>query len=124
MSKDDVIQAAQSMDGKKTRMKRLETEPTGTKERKLPKEVLQGLEEHFGIKLNKVRVHTGGNIADICKELKTKVFTKDQNIYFAKASEAKNKEILTSQLTQVIHMFNDKMKKKTKSGRVLVGKRK
>ena len=123
MSKDDVIQAAQSMDGKKTRMKRLETEPTGTKERKLPKEVLQGLEEHFGIKLNKVRVHTGGNIKDICRELKTKVFTIDQNIYFAKTGDAKNTEILTAQLTQVIQMFNDKMKKKTKEGRAVVGKK-
>ncbi|MCB1342326.1 MAG: DUF4157 domain-containing protein [Pseudooceanicola sp.] len=123
MSKEDVIQQAQSAEGKKARFKKLETEPTGTREKKLPKDVKAGLEEHFGVKLGKVRVHTGGNIKDICRELKTKVFTIDQNIYFAKTGDAKNTEILTAQLTQVIQMFNDKMKKKTKEGRAVVGKK-
>ncbi|MFC4669774.1 DUF4157 domain-containing protein [Seohaeicola nanhaiensis] len=123
MSKDDVIQMAQSREGKKARMKKLETEPSGTREKKLPKEVKEGLEEHFGVKLNKVRVHTGGNIKDICRELKTKAFCIDQNLYFAKTSDAKNSEMLTNQLTQVIQLFNDKVKKKTKQGRALIGKK-
>lgn len=123
MSKDDVIQLAQSKEGKKARMKKLETEPTGTREKKLPKEVKDGLEEHFGVKLSKVRVHTGGNIKDICRELKTKAFVIDQNLYFSKTSDAKNTEMLTNQLTQVIQLFNDKLKKKTKDGRAIIAKK-
>ncbi|GHF43620.1 eCIS core domain-containing protein [Seohaeicola zhoushanensis] len=123
MSKDDVIQLAQSKEGKKARMKKLETEPAGTREKKLPKEVKDGLEEHFGVKLSKVRVHTGGNIKDICRELKTKAFVIDQNLYFSKTSDAKNTEMLTNQLTQVIQLFNDKLKKKTKDGRAIIAKK-
>jgi len=75
MSIEDVKQAAESLKGKKAKLKRYQTEPADTKAKKLPKDVLKGLEDHFGIKLAKVRVHTGGNIKDVCKELKAQAFT-------------------------------------------------
>lgn len=118
MSADDGV-----AETRKSKLKKLETEPTGTKEKKLPKDVLKELEDQFGTKLNRVRVHTGGNIAEIAKTLKTKVFVIDQNVYCAKTSDAKNPEVLKKHLTQVINLFKDKMKKKTKEGRALVGKK-
>ena len=89
MSKDVVKAKAEALKGKKAKVKKYKTEPADTKELKLPKPVRQGLEEHFsGAKLSKVRVHVGGNIKDVAKELKAKAFTIGQNIYVAKSGDA------------------------------------
>lgn len=121
MSANDTNPSAN--DGRKSKLKKLETKPSGTKEKKLPKPLLSELEDQFGIKLNRVRVHTGGNIAEIAKELKAKVFVIDQNIYCVKPGDAKNPEVLKNHLTQAINLFKDKLKKKTKDGRAIVGKK-
>ena len=123
MSKESVIAKAKSLQGKRAKLKKYATEPADTKEKKLPKDVKDGLEEHFGQKLSKVRVHTGGNIKEIARDLKAKAFTINQNIYFTKAGEAKNSELLAHELTHVIQQGGGKMKKKTREGMALVAKR-
>ena len=121
MSKDSVIAKAQALEGKKARLKPCDEAPSGTKVKKLPKDVIDGLEEHFNVKLNKVRVHTGGNIAEIGRKLKAKAFTIDQNIYLVKSGDVKNSELLAHELTHVIQQSGGKLKKKTKPGKALIG---
>lgn len=122
MKKEDIVQLATKLNGKKARVKRLKTQPQSDKAQKLPKEVRQGLEEHFGAKLAKVRVHTGGNLKDVGKELKAKSFTIGENIYFAKPGDAKNRELLAHELTHVIQQTRGKMPKRAKAGTALVSK--
>lgn len=123
MSKDIVKAKAEKLKGKKAKVKKYKTEPVGTKELKLPKPVLEGLEEHFrGAKLSKVRVHVGGNIMEVAKELKAMAFTIGENVYVRKAGDAKNNELLAHELTHVIQQSNGKMPKKSKPGTALVSK--
>lgn len=123
MSKDTVIAKAKSLEGRKAKYKNCETQPADTKVKKLPKDVKAGLEEHFKVKLDKVRVHTGGNVEEIAKSLKARAFVIDQNIYFRRPSEAKKAEVLAHELTHTMQLFGGKMKKKTKEGRALVCKK-
>ena len=122
MSIEDVKQTAESLKGKKAKLKRYQTEPADTNAKKLPKDVLKGLEDHFGIKLTKVRVHTGGNIKDVCKELKAPAFTIAQDIYFKTPAAAKDTRLLAHELTHVIQQSQGKMPKKAKPGTALIAK--
>ena len=122
MGKDNVIQKAKSLVGKKAKLKNCNKVPTGTEEKKLHKDVKAGLEEHFSANLSKVRVHTGGNIKEICRELKAKAFTVDQNVYFMKSGDAKNPELVAHELTHVLNLYGGKIKKKSKQGKALVAK--
>lgn len=122
MSTQDIKQVAENLAKKKAKVKRLKTEPADTTDKKLHKEVRKALEEHFGIKLTKVRVHTGGNLKEVCKELKVKAFTIGENIYFAKPGEAKDNELVAHELTHVIQKSSGKMPKKAKPGTALVSK--
>ena len=122
MKAQDIKQIAQGLSGKKAKIKKLKTEPADTKAKKLPKEVKDGLEEHFRTKLSKVRVHTGGNLKDVCKEMKAKAFTVGENIYFGKPAHGKDSELLAHELTHVIQKSQGKMPKKAKPGTALVSK--
>ncbi len=122
MSKDEVKAKADALKGKKAKIKKYQTEPSGTKELKLPRDVKAGLEEQFGAKLSKVRVHIGGNIKDVGKELKAKVFTIGQNVYLTKSGDAKSNELLAHELTHVIQKSGGKMPKKSKPGTAFVTK--
>jgi hypothetical protein len=122
MSVEEVKSTAEGLAKKKARIKKLKTEPADTKEKKLPKDVLDGLEEHFGTNLSKVRVHIGGNAKEVCKELKTKAFTIGENIYVAKSSDAKNSSLLAHELTHVIQQSGGRMPKKAKPGTALITK--
>ena len=122
MSIEDIKQVAEGLAKKKAKVKKLKTEPADTTDKKLPKDVLKGLEEHFGIKLGKVRVHTGGNLKDVCKEIKTRAFTIGENIYFAKPGDAKDNNFLAHELTHVIQQSAGRMPKKAKEGTALVSK--
>ena len=123
MSKESVVAKAKSLVGKRAKLKKCDTKPEGTKEKKLPKDVVDGLEEVFGQKLTKVRVHTGGNIKEIGREVKAKAFAIGQNIYFVKTGEAKKSDLLAHELTHVIQQGGGKLKKKTREGMVLTCKR-
>ncbi|MCF6234627.1 MAG: DUF4157 domain-containing protein [Rhodobacteraceae bacterium] len=122
MSIEDIKQVAESLAKKKAKVKKLKTEPADTTVKKLNKEVMKGLEDHFGIKLAKVRVHTGGNLKDVCKEIKARAFTIGENTYFAKPGDAKDNNLLAHELTHVIQQSADKMPKKAKPGTALVSK--
>ncbi len=122
MSIDVIKQVAENLAKKKSKIKKLKTEPADTTDKKLHKDVRDALEEHFGISLTKVRVHTGGNLRDVCKELKTKAFTIGENIYFAKPAQAKDNELVAHELTHVIQRSAGKMPKKAKPGTALVSK--
>jgi len=122
MSKDEIIQTADALAGKKARLKKFSTEPTSDKEVKLPKDVKDALEEHFNVKLTMVRVHSGGNIRDVGKELKAKAFTIGQNVYVTKPGMAKDKQLLAHELTHVIQQSGGKMPKRAKPGTALISK--
>lgn len=122
MSKEDIVNLAKSLDGKKARVKKYQTAPLGEKEIKLPKDVKDGLEAHFGAKLNKVRVHSGGNIREVGKELKVKVFTIAETVYVSKPGDAKNSELLAHELTHVIQQSGGRMPKRSKPGTAFVTK--
>ncbi|MFD3189766.1 DUF4157 domain-containing protein [Sedimentitalea sp. HM32M-2] len=124
MSKDSVKAVAETQSGKKASIRKYQTEPADTKELKLPKDVREGLEAHFsGAKLSKVRVHMGGNIKEVGKELKAKAFTIGQNLYVTKSGDAKNSELLAHELTHVIQQAGGKMPKKSKPGTAFVAKK-
>ncbi len=122
MKPEDVKKLAEELQGKKARMKKLDALPTDTKPVKLPKGVAKGLEQHFNkAKLNKVRLHVGGNAKDVCKKLKAKAFTHGFNVYLAKNGDAKNDRLLAHELTHVIQQGNGKWPK-PKPGKALTSK--
>lgn len=122
MNKDDVIKIASEQAGKKAEVKKLSAPPTSDKQIKLPRDVKQGLEQHFDAKLTPVRVHTGGNIKDLCKQMKCKAFTIGPDVYVKKTSDAKNSELLAHELTHVIQKSQGRMPKKARPGTALVSK--
>jgi hypothetical protein len=121
ISPQDITAQAEALRGKKARRKKLLTEPEGTKGKKLPSDVRKGLEAHFGSKLSKVQVHFGGNIKDLCKELKSKAFTIGNDVYFAKGADTKNPERLVHELTHVLQQGGGRMPK-PKDGLAYVSK--
>lgn len=121
MKPEQVKAAAEATGGKKARRKKLKTQPQDTKEKKLPKDIQKGLEAHFGRTLSKVRVHTGGNAAGICKEVKARAFTIGNNIYFRKPGDAKNGELLVHELAHVLQQGKGRMPK-PREGEALTSK--
>ena len=120
MSAEKIKQVAEGLAKKKAKVKKLKSEPVDTTDKKLHKDVQKGLEDHFGIKLSNVRVHTGGNLKDVCKELKARAFTVGESIYFAKPADAKDNELVAHELTHVIQQSAGRMPKKAKPGTALV----
>lgn len=121
MADEKLKKIAEKLKGKKAKKKKLKDEPKDTKSAKPPKDVLETLEETLGADLKKVKVHTGGNVPDLCKDMKSKAFTMGNNIYLEKPGDAKNKELLAHELTHVIQHGNGKMPKE-KKGEALVSK--
>lgn len=121
MADEKLKKIVEKLKGKKAKKMKLKEEPKDTKESKPPKEVLETMEELLGADVKKVRVHSGGNAADLCKELKTKAFTMGHNIFVAKPGDAKNKELLAHELTHAIQQNNGKVPKE-KKGEALVSK--
>ncbi len=120
-SPEEIAAMVEALGGKKAKRKALKSAPEGTKEKKLPKDVRDGLEKHFGSKLAKVRVHTGGNAKEICKELKAKAFTIGHDVYFMRPADAKKPELLVHELTHVLQQSHGKIPK-PKEGVALISK--
>ena len=118
---EDVKAIAEKLKGKKAKVKPLDVAVTGTKSAKLPKDVAKGLQDLLGAKLDGVRVHTGGNAPDLCKQLGAKAFAQGSDIYLAKASDAKNSKLLAHELTHVVQQGGGRVPKAQK-GKVLVTK--
>lgn len=104
-----VKDAAEKLKGKKAKRKSIEGKPENTKAAPLLPAVKKALEDEFGANLSKVKVHTGGNVPDIAKDLGAKAFTQGNNIYFAKPGDAKNPQILAHELVHVIQQGRGKM---------------
>ncbi len=119
---DDFKTIFEKLKGKKAKFKPLPEEPQDTTSKKLPKDLLKEAEEHFGAKLNKVRIHTDGNSEDICKQLKAKAFTVGADIYFRKPGWAKDKKMVAHELAHVIQQQGGKISPKPKKGKALVSK--
>lgn len=119
---DDVTSTAEALKGKKAKVKALESQPEGTKSLKLPKDVKEGLEDLFGAKLSKVRVHFGGNSTQMCKEVRARAFTQGNDIYVSKPAFAKDSKFLTHELTHVIQQAGGKKMPKPQDGKVLTTK--
>lgn len=111
MKTEEIKKIAERLKGKKAKVKKLDKEPAGTKAKKLPKDVQAGLEEALGAKLDKVRVHTGGNAAELAKSLGAKAFTQGTDIYFAKPGDAKDAKLLAHELTHVVQQGNGRVQK-------------
>lgn len=118
---DDFKAIFEKLKGKKAKFKPLPEEPADTKAKKLPSDVRKQLEEHFGAKLNKVRVHTDGNSEELCKKLKAKAFTYGPDIYFKKPGFAKDQKLLAHEMAHVLQQTKGKVPK-PKKGKVLVSK--
>lgn len=122
MAEDEIKKITEKLKGKKAKTKTLKTKPEGTKSIKLPKDVAKGLNEAFGADLSKVRVHSGGNAADVCKELGAKAFSMGNDIYMAKPADAKNAKLLAHELTHVIQQAGGKKMPKRQELKASVSK--
>ena len=122
MAEDEVKKIAEKLKGKKAKTKSLKTTPEGTKSIKLPKDVAKGLGDAFGADLSKVRVHTGGNAAEICKEMGAKAFAMGNDLFMAKPADAKNNKLLAHELTHVIQQAGGKKMPKRQEGKASVSK--
>jgi len=122
MAEDPIKKITAKLKGKKAKAKPLKTEPSGTKATKLPKDIAKGMEEAFGTDLSKVRVHVGGNAAEMCKELGAKAFAMGNDIFLAKPGDAKNSKFLAHELSHVVQQGGGKKMPKAKKGKVLVSK--
>lgn len=119
---EDIKKIAEDLKGKKAKFKSLDAKIEGTKETKLPKDVKEALKDVFGAKLDKVRVHVGGNAPDMCKQIKARAFTHGNNIVLMKSSDAKNSRLIAHELTHVIQQAGGKKMPKEQKGKVLVTK--
>jgi len=119
---EDIKKIAEDLKGKKAKFKSLDGVPEGTKALKLPKDVLDGMKQVFGANLSKVRVHVGGNSAELCKQIKAKAFTSGSNIVVMKPGFAKDSGLLAHELTHVIQQAGGKKMPKEQSGKVLITK--
>jgi len=122
MANDKIKKLIEKLKGKKAKVKAIKTEPEGTKSVKLYADVVEPVETVTGGDVKKVRIHSGGNTPEICKELGAKAFTQGPNIYFAKPSDAKNKELIAHELTHVIQQNGGRKMPKEQKGKVYVSK--
>lgn len=106
---DIVKETTEKLKGKKARTKKLSSQPEGTKGKPLSGPLRKALEEALEADLSKVKVHVGGNVAELSNELGAKAFTIGTDIYFAKPSDAKNLKTLAHELTHVVQQGNGKM---------------
>ncbi len=121
MKAEEAEKIVGALKNKKAKPKAINTEISGTKATKLNNKLRSSLESALGADLSKVRVHVGGNAADICKELKAKAFTNGNDIYFAKGGDAKDNKLLAHEITHVVQQANGRMPKAQK-GKVLISK--
>ncbi|GGA18177.1 eCIS core domain-containing protein [Neptunicoccus cionae] len=107
--------------GKRAISKKLDNLPEDTSAKKLPPAIAKSMKESFKGDFKKIMLHTGGNIKNVGKSIKAKVFTVDNNMYFVKAGDAKNAGLIAHELTHVVQQ-NGGILPKTTKGKALVSK--
>ncbi len=95
---------------KKAKLKDMPEEPTGTKSKKLDSKMAAAFKEAYGGNVANVQVHTGGNIADIAKNLRVRAFSHGPHIYLAKPSDANDQMLLAHELAHVLNQGGGKIK--------------
>lgn len=108
----------ESAKGKKGKIKSIDARPEGTKEKKLPKEVREALEEQFKGKFKNVRVHTGGNAADVGKLIGARAYTVGDHIFLSKPADMNNHKLLAHELTHAVQQSSGKLRKE-KAGKAV-----
>jgi len=116
-----VKETTEKLKGKKAKLKKLSGKPEGTKSQPLPGPLKKALAEALDADLGKVRIHTGGNAAELAKELGAKAFAIGPDLYFGKASDAKDMKTVAHELTHVVQQGRGKMPPET-AGKALTSK--
>lgn len=120
-AKTILAKVKEKVKNKKAKVKKLETEPSGTKSKKLDGKMAAALKEEFGSDFSKVKIHTGGNAAEISKKLGATAFTHGTDLYFAKSGDANNLQLIAHELTHVVQQQGGKIKPAMK-GKALTSK--
>lgn len=107
--------------GKRAISKKMSDLPKDTTAKKLPPAIAKSMKETFKGDFKKVMLHTGGNIKDVGKTIKAKIFTVDYDMYFVKAGDAKDVGLIAHELTHVVQQNGGTYPKTTK-GKALVSK--
>ena len=84
--------------------------PAKSSGKALDKETRSTMEEAFGQSLSKVRVHTGKEAAEACKQMGVKAFTVGSDIFFKDGRPSA--ELLAHELTHVIQQGGKPVKGK------------
>ena len=119
--KEIVKKIVEKLKNKKAKVKKVETQPEGTKGTSLPGPLKKALEEELGVNLSKVRVHTGGNAGEIAKSLGAKAFTVGNDVFFGKPGDAKDAATVAHELWHVVQQGKGKMPK-AQDGKALTSK--
>lgn len=119
--KETVKKVVDKVRGKGKEVK-LDTEPNGTKAKPLDNKLRAALEEVTGADLKRVRVHTGGNAAELADGLKAKAFTKGSDIYFAKPGDAKRPELLAHEIAHMVQQGGGRAPATPKRGKASISK--
>ena len=115
---EDIIrQTANDLKGRKARVRSISAKPEGTRKSPLPPAVKKALEAQFGADMCKVRVHTGGNVPDLAKELGAKAFTIGNDICFAHPGDATDPETLAHQMPFMVQQGGGRMPKEKDGNR-------
>ncbi len=115
---EKIMAAIEKAKGKKAKIKPIKMEISGAKPKGMPKEVQQALEEVFGAKLSKVRLHTGGNLREVGSNIGAYVFAVGNDIYFRNAKDASDKQLLAHEVAHMVQAAGGKGMPKEKSGKV------
>lgn len=115
-----VEEQAKKLKGKKA--KAISAEPAGTKAKPLDRKLRTALEETLGANLKDVKIHTGGNAADISKSLGAKAFAVGSDIYFSKPADAGNVKLVAHEVIHVLQAGSGKKAPAAKKGKALTSK--
>ncbi len=117
-----VEEQAKKLKGKKAKAKTMATEPAGTKAKPLDRKLRTALEETLGADLKDVKIHTGGNAAEISKAVGAKAFAVGSDIYFAKPADAGNVKLVAHEVIHVVQAGTGKKPPAAKKGKALTSK--
>jgi len=120
-AKEILAKVQEKVKNKKAKVKSMPDEPSGTKSKKLDGKMAAALKESFGTNFSKVKIHTGGNAAEIAKALRADAFTVGHDVYFAKPAGASDLGLIAHELTHVVQQGGGKIKPAQK-GKALTSK--
>lgn len=115
---DKIKQAIEKAKGKRAVAKKIDIEIVGAKSKALPKDVKEAMADAFGTRLDKVRLHTGGNLREVGGKVGAYVFAIGNDVYFRDAKDASDKPTLAHELAHIVQAGGGKKMPPAKSGKV------